>query len=169
LNAFGAGLQLAGDPHDRRADDFWIARAQLVRITQFGSAWSLRFDVLAQESPYVLPDSERFKIGGERLGRGFDVPEIAGDQGIGGKVELRRDLPALVTRFGGFSAYGYYDFAATWKQDVDDSESATTCGAGLSLQGKRASGYLEVAKPLTHGDIEGKRDTSVFLDLTMRF
>ena len=41
---------------------------------------------------YVLPDSERFKIGGDRLGRGFEVAEIAGDSGIGAKIELRRDL-----------------------------------------------------------------------------
>ena len=41
---------------------------------------------------FVFPDSERFKIGGDRLGRGFEVAEIAGDRGIGGKLELRRDL-----------------------------------------------------------------------------
>jgi hypothetical protein len=33
---------------------------------------------------------QRFKIGGDRLGRSYEVAEIAGDQGIGAKVEVRQ-------------------------------------------------------------------------------
>lgn len=52
----------------------------------------MRIDALSRTSAYVLPYGERFKIGGERLGRGFEVAEIAGDQGIGAKSEGRSSL-----------------------------------------------------------------------------
>jgi hemolysin activation/secretion protein len=42
----------------------------------------LRIDALSQQTAYTLPYGERFKIGGDRLGRGFEVAEIAGDQGM---------------------------------------------------------------------------------------
>ena len=48
----------------------------------------MRLDALAQQTPHTLPYGERFKIGGDRLGRGFEVTEIAGDQGLGAKVEV---------------------------------------------------------------------------------
>ena len=40
---------------------------------------------------------------------------------------------------------------------------------GVALHGTRLTGYLEVAKPLTHPDIEGKRDATVFAELSFRF
>jgi hemolysin activation/secretion protein len=117
----------------------------------------------------VLPDSERFKIGGDRLGRGFEVAEIAGDRGVGGKIELRRDLLKTESILGRLSAYGFYDFGAAWKQDRPGRESATTAGFGTAIQGGAVTGYLELAAPLTGTDIEGKRRTSVFAELSYRF
>ena len=80
---------------------------------------------------YVLPYSERFKVGGERLGRGFEVSEIAGDRGAGCQAraapQLRRRnarsrcKPPRRTRF--------YDIGATWTQDVGGRESAATAGS----------------------------------------
>jgi hypothetical protein len=40
---------------------------------------------------------------------------------------------------------------------------------GVALQGARLSGYLEVAKPLRGGDVEGKRSASLFAELGYRF
>jgi hemolysin activation/secretion protein len=117
----------------------------------------------------VLPDSERFKIGGDRLGRGFEVAEIAGDSGLGGKLELRRDLLNTDTFMGRLSAYGFYDIGAAWKQDQPGRESAATAGTGLAIQGATLTGYLEIAAPLTGPDIEGKLDPSVFAELSYRF
>ena len=144
-----------------------LAQATIYR--RLAERWALRFDAFAQTSGYVLPDSERFKIGGDRLGRGFEVAEIAGDRGVGGKLELRRDLRNTESLVGRLSAYGFYDIGAAWKQDQPGRESAATAGLGLAMQGAALTGYLELASPLTGPDIEGKRDASLFAELSYRF
>jgi hemolysin activation/secretion protein len=116
----------------------------------------------------VLPDGERYKIGGERLGRGFEVTEIAGDQGLGAKAELRRELSGAGALAGRTSLYGFYDFAAAWKQDEPGRESAATAGVGFAVEYWRLSGFIEVAKPLTHTDVEGDRDAKVFAEVRLK-
>jgi hemolysin activation/secretion protein len=169
LDAFGAGLQAPDLVHDARRADFLLTQLSGTVYQRFAEHWSVRFDGFAQHSGYVLPDGERFKIGGDRLGRGFEVAEIAGDKGVGGKLELRRDLVSTQGLLGRLSAYGFYDFGAAWKQDQPGRESAATAGTGFALQGSSVTGYLEVAKPLTGADIEGKRRASVFAELSYRF
>jgi hemolysin activation/secretion protein len=169
LDALGAGLRADDLPADPRSVDFLLAQLQFTSYSRLPASWSLRFDLFAQFSDDVLPDIERFKIGGERLGRGFEVVEIAGDRGLGGKVLLRRDLGAGGTLLGKPSVYGFYDLAAAWKNDLPGRESAATLGAGLALQGEKLSGYVELARPLTHADVEGGRDPSVFAEVGYRF
>jgi len=169
LDNFGAGLDAPYLAHDPRRVDFLLTQLSAGAYRRFGTDWSLRFDALAQYSSHVLPDSERFKIGGDRLGRGFEVAEIAGDRGLGGKLELRRDLASTDGLLGRVSAYGFYDVGAAWKRDIAGRESATTAGTGLAIQGSTLTGYLEVATPLTGTDIEGKRDPSIFAELSYRF
>jgi hemolysin activation/secretion protein len=169
LDTLGGGLRADDLAIDRRRADFVLARLQFVRLMRLDEAWSLRFDGLLQHSGYVLPYNERFKIGGDRLGRGFEVAEIAGDQGIGGKLELRRELPWNGETFGRASAYTFYDHGVTWKQDVSGSESAGTAGLGLGLRGGDVSGYLEVAMPVGDPDIEGKTGAAIFAEISYRF
>ena len=169
LDAFGAGLQALDMPDDARRADFLLTQFSGSVYRRFATDWSWRLDAFAQHTGYVLPDSERFKIGGDRLGRGFEVAEIAGDRGVGGKLELRRDLLNTDGMFGRLSAYGFYDFGAAWKQDRPGRESAATAGTGVALQGSTLTGYLEVAAPLTGTDIEGKQRASVFAELSYRF
>jgi hemolysin activation/secretion protein len=169
LDGAGAGLQAPDLAVDPRRVDFLVTSFSGTVYRRFSTEWSMRFDALAQHTAYVLPDSERFKIGGDRLGRGFEVAEIAGDQGLGGKIELRRDLTDNEGLLGRLSAYGFYDFGAAWKQDLPGRQSAATAGTGLGIQGGTLTGYLEVAAPLTGADIEGKREPSVFVELSYRF
>ncbi len=169
LDAFGSGLNASDLADDPRRADFIVTLMQASAYRRFADRWSLRLDMFSQISGYVLPDSERFKIGGDRLGRGFEVAEIAGDSGLGGKLELRRDLMNTDTFIGRLSAYGFYDIGATWKQDLPGRESAATAGTGFALQGAALTGYLEVAAPLTGTDIEGKQRASVFAELSYRF
>ena len=169
LDALGSKLRADDLPDDARSADFLLAQLQLTSFTRLGDSWSLRVDGYAQHSTDVLPDGERFKIGGERLGRGFEVAEIAGDQGLGAKLLVRRDLPGSSSAWGRPSAYAFYDIGAAWKQDIDGRESAATLGAGVALHGTRLSGYVEVAKPMTHADVEGERSAAVFAELSVRF
>jgi hemolysin activation/secretion protein len=169
LDALGAGLRADDLVSDPRRSDFYAWLAQASAYRRFAEHWSVRVDAFAQTSAYVLPDSERFKIGGDRLGRGFEVAEIAGDRGLGGKVELRRDLSNTGPLLGRLSTYGFYDIGAAWKQDRPGHESAATAGLGLGLQGAGITGYLELATPLTGPDIEGRRRASVFAEVSWRF
>jgi hemolysin activation/secretion protein len=169
LDAFGSGLHANDLRRDLRRSDFYVTQLQSTAYRRFADRWALRFDGFAQHSGYILPDSERFKIGGDRLGRGFEVAEIAGDRGVGGKLELRRDLVNTSSFAGKLSAYGFYDYGIAWKQDRPGSESATTAGAGVAIQGGSLTGYLELAAPISGPDIEGLRKTSVFAEISYRF
>lgn len=169
LDGLGAGLQAPDLLDDPRRADFLMTQLNGTAYRRLGDRWSLRLDAFAQHSGYVLPDSERFKIGGDRLGRGFEVAEIAGDKGLGAKVEARRDLVVSDGFFGRMSTYAFYDFGAAWKQDAPGRESATTAGTGFALNGAKFTGYFEIAAPLTGTDVEGKRKTSVFAEISYRF
>jgi hemolysin activation/secretion protein len=169
LDAFGGGLQAGDLPADARRADFLVAQLNGSAARRFAERWTLRLDGFAQYSNDVLPDSERFKIGGDRLGRGFEVAEIAGDRGLGAKLELRRELVDTGPFLGRLSAYGFYDFGAAWKEDFPGRESAATAGTGLAVSGAALTGYLELAAPLTGPDIEGQRKASIFAEVSYRF
>ena len=167
LDGLGAGLTALDLVDDPRTADFFLTHLSLTRLTRFGERWSVRLDALAQQSADVLPYDERFKIGGERLGRGYQIAEIAGDQGIGAKVELRRELlqaPALLERV---AVYGFYDIGATWQHDTAYRDSAATAGFGVAKQGRRLTGTLELAQPLTHPDVDGRKDLRLFAEILL--
>ena len=165
LNSELVALDLVDD--SRRAD-FSMTRLNLIRLARFAPNWSWRLDAFAQQSAYVVPYTERFKIGGERLGRGFDVASIAGDQGLGAKLELRRELPGAPRFFGNLAIYGFYDAGATWRQDLPGRDSAATAGFGFAIRDERVSAALDIARPLTRPDVEGKDDARLFFELTLR-
>jgi hemolysin activation/secretion protein len=169
LDGLGSGLHAGDLADDPRRADFIVTLMQGSVSRRFADRWTARLDAFAQNSGYVLPDSERFKIGGDRLGRGFEVAEIAGDSGIGGKIDLRREILDTGTMAGRLSAYGFYDIGAAWKQDAPGRESAATAGTGIAMQGAALTGYLEVATPLRGPDIEGKQTASVFAEISYRF
>ncbi len=169
LDSMGAGLYAADIAVDPRQTDMPVLHLDFVRVAELNDRWSWRLNALGQHSPDVLTYSERFKIGGDRLGRGFEVAEIAGDRGVGARAEVQRRMPALDRDFGTFALYATYDVGAAWKNDRPGRESAATAGLGLVLNGQRASGRIELAKPLTHPDVEGREDLSVFVELALRW
>lgn len=166
LDALGSGLTALDLSNDPRRVDFLSINADYVRAARLHGSWTWRLNALAQVSDDVLPYTERFKIGGDRIGRGFEVPSIAGDSGIGAKVEFIRRLDRIPDRVGVVSVYSLYDIGATWKNDAPGRESATTAGIGLSLNGENLSGRLELAKPLIYPDIEGREEARLFFEIT---
>ena len=167
LDAMGSGLSAVDVEEDPRRADFTLTRLTFARLSRFGEGWSVRLDALGQQTPHVLPYIERFKIGGERLGRGFEVAEIAGDEGIGAKIEVRRQLGNAPPALRGASLYGFYDIGAAFKQDVAGRESAATAGFGFTIQGRRVSSVIELAKPLTHADVEGRKELALFAEFAV--
>jgi hemolysin activation/secretion protein len=169
LDAMGSGLTALDIADDPRSVDFTLTRLSFTRLTQFAEGWAVRLDALGQQTPYTLPYGERFKIGGDRLGRGFEVAEIAGDEGIGAKVEVRRNLDNTPPILRGAALYGFYDIGAAFKNDVPGRESAATAGIGFSTLTGRVSSNIELAKPLTHPDVEGRKDLTLFAELALTF
>lgn len=167
LDALGSGLTALDIANDQRSAAPAILLLDYVRATAINPLWTWRLNALGQYSDDVLTYSERFKIGGDRLGRGFEVAEISGDRGLGARVEVLRRIEALRTGAGPVSAYVTYDLAAAWKNDLPGRESAATAGVGLALAGNRTSGRIEFAKPLTHPDVEGREDLSVFVEFAV--
>jgi hemolysin activation/secretion protein len=167
LDAMGSGLAALDIEDDPRRADFTLTRLTFTRLSRFGESWSVRLDALGQQTPHTLPYGERFKIGGDRLGRGFEVAEIAGDEGIGAKVELRRSLANAPPVLRGAALYGFYDVGAAFKHDVPGRESAATAGLGFTIQGRRVSSVIELAKPLTHPDVEGRKELALFAEFAL--
>ena len=125
----------------------------------------MRLDALGQQTPHTLPYGERFKIGGERLGRGFEVAEIAGDEGIGAKVELRRGL----RRRARAPPRRISVRLLRHRRGVQTGRAGARVGrhGGLRLRGsgRRVSSIIELAKPLTHPDVEGRKELALFAEL----
>jgi hemolysin activation/secretion protein len=65
--------------------------------------------------------------------------------------------------------YGFYDLGSAWRNDAAGRESASSTGLGASLRGSRLSGYLEIAKPLTHADADGRKDAGIFAEVSFQF
>jgi hemolysin activation/secretion protein len=59
----------------------------------------------------------------------------------------------------------FYDIGATSQHDTGARESAATAGFGVAKQGRRLTGTLEVAQPLTHPDVEGRKDLRLFAEI----
>jgi hemolysin activation/secretion protein len=116
-----------------------------------------------------LASIKRFKVGGDRIGRGFEAAAVSGDRGLAAKVELRRRLSEEPNRRGNASTYGFYDLGAAWKNDIRGRESSASTGFGVSLRGQRLSGYLELATPLTHTDADGRKDAGIFAEVSLQF
>ncbi|MCY1277517.1 Heme/hemopexin transporter protein HuxB [compost metagenome] len=101
----------------------------------------------------ALLTPEQFGVGGSQFGRGYDPSEIAGDNGLAGKVELQynrhheiADHP-VPTQY-----YGFWDVGKVWNNDPDytGSESLSSAGLGIHFEVLRDF-YIspEVAFPLT--------------------
>lgn len=169
LDVLGGQLDNYTSAVDERRNDFFIFRLHYVDLARLSEDWSLRVDTFAQHSPHILPSIKQFKVGGGRIGRGFDAAALSGDRGLGSKLELRRQLYAGLPVVDRLDGYLFYDIGAAWRHDTTGRESAASSGLGLTLRGERLSGYIELAQPLTHADADGNKDLGLFVELTGRF
>jgi hemolysin activation/secretion protein len=78
-------------------------------------------------------------------------------------------VPSAPVNLRNASVYGFYDLGVAFKQDVPGRESAATAGFGFAMQGGRVTSMVELAKPLTHPDVEGSKDLSLFAEIGVSF
>lgn len=169
ITGLGGGVHTVTNPDDPRRPDFSIARLRFAGLTALGEHWSVRWDAFAQHSPHHLPSTKRFKVGGNRIGRGFEAAAITGDRGVGNTLRLERRFDELSGWRADSTVYGFYDLGTTWREDAAGRDSAASAGIGVSFRAAWLAGSLELAKPLTHADEDGDRDAKLFVEISAEF
>lgn len=148
---FGATASGQAVPPGRVDSDFeftkWSAeltRTQPVFAPSDGTMLSLFGLVAGQRTNEVLPQSEKFLFGGQRLGRGFYSGQVTGDTAIGVSVELQLDVrpePFRVPWIGGerqanptAQFYLFRDFGKTFENlATDRNRTLESYGGGVRL------------------------------------
>lgn len=171
-------IGLAG-PNPAR-EDFTLLRGSIARVQELGTPeWSLFGEILGQIAGTVLPESERFALGGERIGRGFAPGNTTGDHGFGARIELRR-LVALgeVGRLAPLmSVYLFGDWGAAIDRartrDGDRWEHLASAGIGARIDlAQWLTLTPEVAQQLGGRPADtssGDKETRAYLGAIVRF
>lgn len=126
------GADVSGDPI-RGEENFSVFDASLGRLQSFpDSRWSLFGFANIQLTNSTLPNSERYGLGGERLGRGFAPGNTTGDSGYGGRLELRRsiDVAPIGAGITGIELFGFGDWGqARDREEERDGQQWETLGS----------------------------------------
>ncbi len=165
-NTFVGGEITSGKP------DFTLATLNLARLQRLGASdWSLWLEATGQYAFDVLPNSERFGLGDSTIGRGFAPGNTTGDSGYGGRMELRRQIPAEALGPMGVSAeaYGFGDYGQAYDRDGTRDgtrwEPLGSAGIGLRLDVRP---WLTVTPEITR-QIDGRATDTTDTDHETRF
>ncbi len=149
----GLGLLGASDPGDitmaRVGSDptFFKAQGEVSRLQGVYIDADFTINLLGsfawQYSDDILPASEKYFVGGDRLGRGYFAGQITGDKAIGGSFELQvSTVVPYDGADGGFvdgnrrarglpvQLYAFFDFAKGWNNLSSDTPSTIARSAG---------------------------------------
>lgn len=151
--------------------DFTVAEIRYAYRYRFNDNWRGNAMAHLQLSSNQLPSSERFFVGGSRLGGAFDPATLSGDQGLGLRLTLERlffasslDEPARV--------FAYYDHGMTRANDpAGTSDDAGSLGLGLEIAYHGLNLGLELAHPIIEPAARGvlQNDSRVFFSISQRF
>ena len=153
-----------------------VTRAQpLLRPTE-GSVLTLQMTLAGQYSNAILPPSEKFYLGGNRLGRGFYSGQVSGDNAVAGSLEVQlntglalplpRGTAAGAGRLGlawldqvvandnpalGLQFYGFHDQGRSFENNPKDADRRlASWGGGLrSILSERLQLDIEGVQRLT--------------------
>ncbi len=143
----GLGASSSGDPQLSRVGaqtdftkiGFEVSRTQAL-FRPWGQAVVSLLGVLAgQWTDDILPQAEKFYVGGSRLGRGYYSGEITGDKALAGTIELQLSFPWEVAALQQSvrldpTLYAFYDAARTWENvSGDPSRDVSSIGAGVRM------------------------------------
>jgi hemolysin activation/secretion protein len=146
ISALGASQ--FGDPQAGRVGEhpsFFKFNAEVSRTQDVFKPWSNArvsvFGLVAgQVSNTVLPQSEKFFLGGIRYNRGFYAGQVTGDNAITTAVELQLNTDFPVTLFN-YSTdiqtqfYVFHDWGETWEnQAADANHRLRSAGFGVRAQ-----------------------------------
>ncbi|MBU8544640.1 MULTISPECIES: ShlB/FhaC/HecB family hemolysin secretion/activation protein [Roseomonadaceae] len=139
------GAARAGSDFDFTKWTAELSRTQPLFAPRDGMMVSLFAQVAGQITDDVLPLSEKFLFGGNRLGRGFYAGQVTGDNAFGASMELQfnvRPQPFAMPGLSGTDVmvqpgaqfYLFRDFGRTWENVVTDtSRTVESWGGGVRL------------------------------------
>ncbi|MGX9966295.1 ShlB/FhaC/HecB family hemolysin secretion/activation protein [Roseomonas sp. F4] len=122
-----------------------LSRTQPIFVPADGMMISLHGLLAGQLSDDVLPLSEKFLFGGNRLGRGFYAGQVTGDNAFGASLELQFDVRPQPFSMPGLSGtdvmvqpgaqfYLFRDFGRTWENvATDTSRTVESWGGGVRM------------------------------------
>lgn len=118
---------------------FDATRVQTLFSPWGGATLALQTSLTGQWSNDVLPLSEKFYLGGGRLGRGFYAGQVTGDRALGASAELQLVTSYNTTLFGTElqlqpTLYAFYDWGQSFEnQSVDANRRLQSFGLGVRV------------------------------------
>ncbi len=147
-----------------------------------GGMFNLQVYTSGQWSTNILPNAEKYYLGGSRLGRGFYSGQVTGDWGYGYAVELQLDVaydlaaqPALGNNRGSSQFYVFRDMGWAYQNlDTDADRRLSSWGGGVrTVLADTVQLDLEVARRITtrpDGEFaDPLRATQLYLRTLIRF
>lgn len=146
---------------------------QASRLQTISGPLGVLFAASGQYSFDPLLAGDEFGIGGVDFGRGYDFSEITGDQGLDGKIEIQYGIDVDSSILNSLQLYTFYDAGAVWQRAQLAGEkgksSLTSVGLGTRFNlFNTASGYVELAKPLTR-KIASEGDDAIQIDFGISY
>lgn len=141
---------------------------------------SLQGTVAGQWTNDVLPPSEKFYLGGNRLGRGYYTGEVTGDRAIAVSAELQLSTTFETTALGYAlrldpTTYVFYDHGRTFENlssDPDRRLSSVGLGVRMAIN-ERFEAQLEGVHRLTRrpggGNLPAQKEDALFWRVLARF
>ncbi len=123
-----------------------------------GAMFNFQAYVSGQWSTNILPNAEKYYLGGSRLGRGFYSGQVTGDWGYGYALELQLDIaydlaaqPALGNNRGSSQFYAFRDMGWAYQNlDTDADRRLSSWGGGVrTVLADTVQVDLEVARRIT--------------------
>lgn len=164
--------RVSGDGPAVGEPDFTSAQLTLSRLQSLGEGrWSLYGELMGQYAAEVLPNSERFYLGGSTIGRGFAPGNTSGDSGYGARLELRRyfDASTFGDKIRAAEVYGFADYGRAYdrssSRDGDQWEELGSVGLGARLD---VTDWLTIT-PEVARQTDGRATDTTDDDLETRF
>jgi hemolysin activation/secretion protein len=184
----GLGATANGDPLAARAESvfdyrkltFELGRTQPLFSLGEGSVVSLFALGAGQWSDEVLPNVEKFFLGGARLGRGFYAGQVTGDSALAGSLELQLDtrLDIADPVVGAFllrpQFYGFLDRGQAFQNNDDPNRRVSSWGVGVRVfLDERAQFDVEAVRRVTR-NVDGAAaaplsENAVYWRLLLRY
>lgn len=129
-------LSRAGAQTDFTKVTFEVSRTQALFSPWTGATVSLLGILAGQWSNDVLPQAEKFYLGGSRLGRGYYAGQVTGDSALTATAELQLSVAYEASVFGQSVRvdpmfYVFYDWGETWEnQSLDPDRRISSAGLG---------------------------------------